>query len=796
LPGIFGQPFYFATVENTKTGICGAEIRVTMSLRRCILLLFVVISTAYTQQSPYFPRLGPKAVAQTIREIRNPASYLFIALAPGFEDLASIANIRIGRGASVAVAYVTNGEDIPSDLNGEMFYQLASRRKEEAYQALSYLGAQPYFLNTPINDFSIGGGCFHPTEKLDEALSSYLDSVIVQVKPDVLVLDCSPLMETKESLRIAYLERLIIHYLHQKRSERLRIVKRFFIQTKRRGKTVSIPVERDDVLWSKSYEAIAREAEGSYESLRYQIPVWKETSVHRYMQRYPVSVKTFASLDEGLPELGIKLKSLLPTIHSVFSIERYSNREKRLTKLSAVIEHVDAFIRGYEHQIDATDLRVLIAWKLDLEKLRCQIAGISVPYNVSDTVITPVQVFVLKFGTLGSAFNKGKTQILFPDVIQKQWIVNESQDTFYPLKDSSQFKILSPRSLKLNSTESPDGFRAMQVRTPFVFMVEHQDKDPDRNFVDREEIPLTIAPFRSVEVLTPQVMRYGDTQICVRFRSNVRDKTSGVFYVKDSLVTSEEKQVALEGKDFTVTDTLPLIWKNVPLAAPREIKILVGQGIPVGSFVVRPLAVTTDGEKRVAVCSAIDGSPLEVALRRLGVQMTIVDSTSSSMSSVFNSPVIIVDQFSFDKFSEIGRQSDSLEQWLKGGGTLIILPQYGTGQINSILGDDIAFTRWSAEDCGEQVTIDTTESVFDSPNKIARDGFSEKQFIISYCEISGGKNEDSKILMKADDRVLLLETTIGKGKIFYCGMNLFPRLLDLQKTTYQLLANLVSTGSH
>ena len=76
-----------------------------------------------------------------------------IAFAPGLEDRASIANLRIGSGATVAVAYVTNGEDIPSDLSGEMFYQLASRRKEEAYQALLYLGAQAYFLNIPIGGF-------------------------------------------------------------------------------------------------------------------------------------------------------------------------------------------------------------------------------------------------------------------------------------------------------------------------------------------------------------------------------------------------------------------------------------------------------------------------------------------------------------------------------------------------------------------------------------------------------------------------------------------------------------------
>ncbi len=137
-----------------------------MSLKHCAAFLFIIFSAAYAQQSPYFPRNGAKAAAEDLRQIKNPSVYLVIALAPGFEDRASIANFRIGTGASVAVAYVTNGEDIPSDLNGEMFYQLAARRKEEAYQALSYLGVQSYFLNIPVNEFSNSSSCFHPTTAL------------------------------------------------------------------------------------------------------------------------------------------------------------------------------------------------------------------------------------------------------------------------------------------------------------------------------------------------------------------------------------------------------------------------------------------------------------------------------------------------------------------------------------------------------------------------------------------------------------------------------------------------------
>ena len=109
----------------------GNYMEIRVPIKYCIALLFIINSAACAQQSPYFPRSGADAIAQAVREIGNPSVYLIVAAGPGFEDLASIANFRIGGGAIVAVAYVTNGEDIPSDFNGEMFYQLASRRKEE-----------------------------------------------------------------------------------------------------------------------------------------------------------------------------------------------------------------------------------------------------------------------------------------------------------------------------------------------------------------------------------------------------------------------------------------------------------------------------------------------------------------------------------------------------------------------------------------------------------------------------------------------------------------------------------------
>ncbi len=763
-----------------------------MLFKCCLALFFAFVAAAHAQPSPYFPENGAQAAEQEIREIENPSAYLVIVIAPGFEDLASIANFRIGSGASVAVAYVTNGEDIPSDFNGEMFYQLASRRKEEAYYALSYLGVQSYFLNIPVNKFSAGAGCFHTTRELDEMLNSRLDSLISQIKPDIIVLDRDPLSGNEQSQRLAYLQNTIVENVRAKKSLSSWSVKRLFVQANGRDKMSDISVEQNDTVWSKSYLQMAHEAEQFYKSLRYQISLWDEGESHRYAQLYPEITKPPLPLDKGLPEFGKELKTLLPKVHSILSIERVTDRERRLAILGSVIAKVDAFIQHYEYSIDQNDLRVLTTWKLALEKLRCINLEVAIWCNVSDTVVTPIQVFFLGFGKLDTAFRKGDTQILFPGVIQKQWIVNEAQKNFYDWKDSAVFRVLSPRSIPLNSTETPQGFAAMQVRTPLIFILRHQDPNPNHSFMYRQVMPLIIAPFRSVEVLTPRVVIFHDTDIYVRFKSNVRDKAGGVFYVNDPIVSSPQKRVELRGKNYVITDTLPLIWKDTLLTAPHEVKIWAGQGISVGSFVVHPLDVKVGIKRKIGLCSAIENSPVQIALHRLGVAMTILDTANLSDKELPNYSVIIVDQFSFNKFLALSERLKSVEQWINEGGRLIILPQYVADQTNIFLGDEIRFSHLSMVGCNDKVIIDSTEKIFNTPNKIDERSFTGELFVISYGGMAREPSDSSKALIKSGVHALLLAKQIGQGTIFYCAVNLHPRLLDIDKTSYKLLANLLS----
>ena len=116
--------------------------------------------------------------------------------------------------------------------------------------------------------------------------------------------------------------------------------------------------------------------------------------------------------------------------------------------------------------------------------------------------------------------------------------MNEAQKEFYAWEDTGAFRVLSPKAILQNSTETPEGFGAMQLRTPFEFIVAHQDSNPNRSFMYRGQVPLIIAPYRSVEVLTPQVMMFHDSSVVIRIRSNVRDRSGGMIYIDDPFVSS------------------------------------------------------------------------------------------------------------------------------------------------------------------------------------------------------------------------------------------------------------------
>jgi len=248
----------------------------------------------------------------------------------------------------------------------------------------------------------------------------------------------------------------------------------------------------------------------------------------------------------------------------------------------------------------------------------------------------------------------------------------------------------------------------------------------------------------------------------------------------------------LPGKNYVVTDTVPLIWKDTLLTTLHEVQILAGGDTPIGNFVVHPLGVKSGILKKIGLCSVIENSPIQSALRRLGMSAATLDTTELQNEDLSNYSLIIIDQFSLQKFISMSGRLGSTEKWINNGGKIIVLPQYGVDQTNLLSGDGTSFSYLPIVGCGERIIIDSTEKIFRVPNRIVSQDFEGKQFLLSYGEIKGQIDTNEKVLIRGGNRILLLKKQSGRGSIFYCALNLYPGLLSIDENSYGLLANLIS----
>jgi hypothetical protein len=753
----------------------------------CFFLLLTLTNKAKSD-SPYFPELGRNAIIQEAQDLKNSSVILVIALAPGLEDLPMVAYYRIGRGSRVAVAYVTNGEDLPGTGNDDSFYQLAGIRKEEAYQATSFVGAESYFLNIPASAVPAGGSTLHAQPDVEGLLRAKLDTVLELVKPDVVVLQRDPLLLMGDSPRLTFLKRIITKIRNRQGASSHWIMKRIFVQSKTGRHAWHVPVEQKNLLWSKSYSVIGKEARENYRSLTSLLPLLEKSEFHDYQLFFPSDSKQLGEMDGGLPALGQELHSAYPIVQKAVSFGSDFDNEKILGNLTIAIGQIDALINHNESSLNRGDLRVLSEWKQGLEKLRCSVLGIAIHYTVSDSVVTLVQLFYLHVKLDTSLFSRGEVRILFPDVIEKGWMANEKQDTFYPLRSTNEFRIFTPRGISYTSPETVEGFGAFQVRTPFTFMIVHNDSDPVHNFVYRKEIPLTIAPPRSVEVLTPHIIAHRDTILRVRFSNNTHDPMSGTVFLDDPFVSSPRHPVKLPTKNYVLIDTISLQWKDTTFSGVHEASLQAGQSVRFGKFYYQSIEVKTTSHGKVGFYSIADHPILQTAFLRLGVFPDKCDTTGNLDDKLSLLSTLVIDEFSLRSFVGSQQSNSALQRWLEAGGQMIVFPQYEFSDRS------VDFGFLPIINAAGTIAIDTSDMVFQFPNRIRENDFRGMSVPLSFGELKFSDSEGVRIPLrsKKENGPLLAVAPVAKGKIIYVALNMDAQFLGMQDWAYKLLSNLLS----
>src|SRR2546423_3870556 len=129
---------------------------------------------------------GLLALDQTLRELANAFSVMFVAANPADVDEGTLAYLRRNRGARVVIVFATRGESGDSPFVSERGNALGLRRTREALQLARALGADAFFLN--LADF---GHSKSASEALRawgrEAALARLVRAIRSTRPDVIL---------------------------------------------------------------------------------------------------------------------------------------------------------------------------------------------------------------------------------------------------------------------------------------------------------------------------------------------------------------------------------------------------------------------------------------------------------------------------------------------------------------------------------------------------------------------------------------------------------------------------------
>lgn len=779
------------------------------NFRRSILL-FVFSSLAVPVFAQYFPQSGREALYQRALDARARLNVLSIALQPGYEDLATLVYFRLGRGARIVSAYVTNGEAGESDVRGEYPNQLAAVRRIEAAKALASLGGEEYFLNMP--DF----GAVRDTETVralwnTDTLQQKIGKLLSDLRPDVILIardwaagETSPELEVLSSELIRAVRRLEPTAVEKKAggvNELFRwTVDRVLLETGSKA-GVRVPVDRIHPLWKKSYVTIGDEVGKAYESRFAQRIQWHRVGQTRpaiaYEFVYPRRAGPPKSVDGNLPPpapgalMGIDAE--VARVASLITEGRMSSasRSDAVKAVAAMIDSVDSRLAqplGLSSQVR----KICMQWKLSLESLRVALLGIIVRYSVDPSIVTERQVTVLKIDNLIGTKQGDSLWVYFPMIDQK-WLVDEQVKKILPLRFDPGYRLVSPFQLERDLPAALDGLTQTSVGKSLTFFIMCKAKSRVNNFVFRCSVRMLYSPRFSAEVLTPIVRAVPLERVLVRLTNHSRDGVRDSVLVDDSLAFAAKQGFRLNIKDQSQVDTLILQWRR-PL---EEGTYLVPVNIAtqtVNRFAARKFDVHVDTSKQVALITALSNSPTAETLRRLGVRWREIKDARSVAEQLGGSQVAILDRRALTLMGDLKSQVQTLKRYVENGGHLIVLAQDAQSWNTWPLVDGFQLASYNGWEEGNAVETDSTHRVLASPNRITAQDWSGWLFRRAHNLLSGPALASAAVPLKSQNNKspFIAEWKFGSGILTYVDLALYPQFLNVQPGSFRLLANLVS----
>jgi len=754
---------------------------------------------------------GMEAIYQRGLELSSNLNVMMISLQPGFEDLPALAYYRLGKGARVVSAYVTNGEAGNSDIRYEYPNYLAARRRSEAYEALRILGTDHNFLAlvdiTTVQD----------STRLEElwpadTLRMKLARLISGFKPDLIMLCADPELGNS-SLRRRWLKRVLIEAVQELappgKSDTLRLGLPQFPYW-RVGRVVSdegeprglkIPVGNRHPRTNRTYNEMGTEAAGKYSSLRMQRESWDLKSARSYTVIFPKKASSITSMDQGLPPklpqkyeaLGSRIKTLAQAAQKNPKSERFPKAERlaMLKNVASLIGEVDVALFR-DPQIDAAERKSLLDWKGDLESLRAALLGVFVDYSISDKVLTSVQLTYLSIDSVSGLSRSGTTEVLFP-AVDDGWIVNEWTDKRLPLGVGSPYRLISPKTVTYNYPDHQFGLQNASLENPFYFFLIHRSAGRESSFVYRSMVDIKFAPRFNVDVVTPIVYAVDSEIVPVRVTNNSRDGVVDQYGVEEPFVTSNKVSFRLSNKGDSHLDSLRLTWNEWPEEGSHVIPIKI-KDEAIAGFVARRFEVLADRTKKAGLITAYHNGPTEETLRRLGIMRRRIKLDHTLESTINDLEVLIVDH-RFLTFQQISKTwKNAIEERVRKGTHLIILTQDAKAWNSSPLIDGMSLARVEDHDELTGVVVDGEHPFMLSPNKISEDDWYSWIFerTVNDVDIGSGRENFDMIAQTTSGHRYIISRSYGSGRMTYVNLSLHHQLINIHAGAMRILVNLIS----
>jgi hypothetical protein len=755
----------------------------------------IVLAACSRKRSPetYFPETGRSAVYQNSLDLQSNLNVLSVALQPGYENLADLAYFRLGRGAAVKSAYLTNGESGASDVEGEYPHYLAARRRTEAARALSFLNGDVHFLNMP--DIAAARDTASVRELWpSDTLQSRLRRVILQFKPEVILVARDWAVPGHSVRRQVMLAEVLTAVkscagLPPQNGTATHWAVHFVLADDWQAGGLSVPVTSQQPLWKKTYEEIAEDAQSAYASLSSQRRLWMKDAKSSYRLVYPATA-VLTSLEEALhtpssPRLRRMEEELLQL--AAYTIENKTGGI--LKRIVGVMDSLDYLI-AIRQSMTPRERKTLLYWKKELDELRCAMLGVEVDFIVSDTLLTDLQVTFLKVSEVKGLSPEGKTDIYFAPP-EPGWGINEYIEQKLPLELNTDYRLLTPGNL---THFYPPGEREIQLSEPakpLYFFIIHRAAARENSFVKRKTVNIVYAPKLVVENMTPIVRVISGERLVYRLMNVSRDGLADTLRVSEAMSFAFGHPFRLSSKGSSVRDTLHLGWEQALPEGSHLMSVQIGV-TPVSRFVARKFSADIDHAKRVGLLTGITNSPVAETLRRLQIEFERVSIGRAISKHLEALSVLIVDQWALTQQPQLFEYREALQQFVSQGGHLIVLAQNALAWNASPLWDGLALTPTLEFEVNRPVEFDAGHRLMTSPNLISAGDWDEWLFQRAYHVVAGPAVSMAEVPVQAGGQPMIVTIRDGKGRKTYVDLALHPQLLNIHPGCFRLLANLIS----